>query len=103
MQQAQELGPDQRPRPGRGTPLVAFVQAIGLAAGDVQRLTLRAPDGSILADSPAAPLDRDKAQTILFVGKKAPAQGWPAGVYRADYSLVRAGRPVTTHVERIGL
>ena len=103
LAQAQELGAEQQPRPARDTPLVAFVQAIGLAGGDIQRLTLRAPDGSILADSDGAPLDRDKAQTILFVGRRPPARGWPAGVYRADYSLTRAGRALATHSERITL
>lgn len=83
------------PRPTRGGPaLVAFVQAIGLQGGDIQRLTLAAPDGSVLADNRAAPLDRDKAQWVIFTGKKRPAAGWPAGRYSAHYVVMRAGRPV---------
>ena len=41
-----------------------------------------------------APLDRSKAQWLVFVGKRAPPGGWPAGVYRADYSVLRNGQVV---------
>ncbi len=102
MQAAREDGAVQQPRPSRDAPvLVAFVQAIGLQGGDVQRLTLRAPDGIVLADSRGAPLDRDKAEWVSFTGKKRPSTGWPAGRYTADYSLTRGGRTVIS--ERIAL
>ena len=91
----QERGADQSPRPSRAAPaLVAFVQAIGLQGGDLQRLAIRAPDGSRIADNRAAPLDRDKAQWLIFVGKKRPAAGWPAGRYSAHYVVIRGGRAV---------
>lgn len=92
MAAVQDAGATPMPRPGRTTPLVAFAQAIGLESGDVQRIVLRAPDGTVLADNKAAPLDRDKAQVVLFAGKKAPAGGWPRGRYRSEYSVTRAGR-----------
>jgi hypothetical protein len=92
MAAVQESGASQRPRPDRTTPLVAFAQAIGLEAGDVQRIVLRGPDGAILADNRAAPLERDKAQVVLFAGKKAPIGGWPAGQYRSEYNVIRAGK-----------
>ncbi|WP_253201080.1 M23 family metallopeptidase [Sphingomonas quercus] len=92
MAQAQELGAAQQPAPGRTSPLVAFVQAIGLEGGDVQRLVVTGPDGQTLADNRAQPLDRAKAQTILFAGKRAPAAGWPGGRYRARYSVIRQGK-----------
>lgn len=103
MAQAQADGAAQRPRPGRATPLVAFVQAIGLERGDVQRLTLFAADGTVLADNKAAPLDRDKAQVLLFAGKKAPAGGWPAGAYRAEYGVTRGGAVAVRGSARIAL
>lgn len=86
-------GADQRPRPSRNAPaLVAFAQAIGLRAGDLQRLTLVAPDGSVLGDNRAAPLDRDKAEWMIFAGSKRPAAGWAAGVYAARYTVMRRGK-----------
>jgi hypothetical protein len=72
--------------------LVAFVRAIGLKTGDVQRLSLQAPDGRPIADQTATPLDRDKAQVMLFVGRKRPDAGWPAGTYRASYTVTQNGR-----------
>jgi hypothetical protein len=71
--------------------LVAFVRAIGLKKGDVQRLTLTAPDGSTLAENAANPLDADKAQAMLFVGKRRSLPGWAPGTYRATYEVDRGG------------
>jgi hypothetical protein len=92
MAAAQENGANQTPRPTRNSPLVAFAQAIGLQGGDVQHIVLRGPDGAVIAENEAAPLDRDKAQVILFAGKKAPGAGWPAGTYRSEYQVMRSGR-----------
>jgi murein DD-endopeptidase MepM/ murein hydrolase activator NlpD len=81
--------------PTRQSPaLVAWVQAIGLEAGDVRRLTLVAPDGSIVADGTEPPLDRDKAQVIQFAGRKMRGPGWTPGTYRARFIVTRASRPV---------
>jgi hypothetical protein len=77
--------------------LVAYVRAIGLKAGDVQRLTLTAPDGTVLAENEAPPLDRDKAQWMMFAGLRRPAAGWRPGLYRAAYSVERAGKPALRH------
>lgn len=94
MAAVQENGAAQ-PRPTRTAPaLVAFVQAIGLKGGDVQKLVLTAPDGSVLAENRAAPLDRDKAQWLSFTGKKRRGAEWPAGRYQAHYTVVRAGKAV---------
>lgn len=104
MRDVQEQGADQQPRPGRNTPVVAFVQAIGLARGDVQRLILIGPDGRALADNKAPPLDHDKAQQLLFAGRgRPPAGGWPTGEYRAFYSVTRNGRTILTHSADIRL
>lgn len=95
MAQVQATGADQ-PQPTRGTPLVTFVQSIGLAAGDVEHLVLHAPGGAIVAEN-GDTLDHDKAQTLLYAGRKMPPGGWPAGTYRAEYSVVRGGRTVITN------
>jgi len=74
--------------------LVAWVRSIGLKNADVQELMLTAPDGETLLDHRARPLVRNEAQSLLFAGKKRPASGWPAGVYRATYRVLVAGAPV---------
>jgi murein DD-endopeptidase MepM/ murein hydrolase activator NlpD len=104
MEDVQENGADLQPRPGRTTPIVAFVQAIGLERGDVQRLILIGPDGNAMADNRAEPLDHDKAQQLLFAGRgRVPPGGWPAGEYRAAYSVTRNGKIVLTNIAKIRL
>lgn len=103
MADIQERGANQ-PVPGRTKPLVTFVQAIGLQAGDVQRLVLTGPGGEVLADAKSPPLDHDKAQHSMFTGRgHAPAAGWPAGEYRATYNVTRNGRIVLTHIATVAL
>jgi hypothetical protein len=73
--------------------LVAFVRAIELEGGDEVELTLKGPDGAVLATD-RKPLDRDKAQHLLFIGKKRPPGGWPPGTYVADCVVYRGGAAV---------
>jgi len=83
--------------------LVAYVRAIGLEAGDVQALSLKAPSGEELAVSRLPPLDRAKAQYMMFVGKKRPAAGWASGAYVATYTVLRDGEVAITRSWRLGL
>lgn len=76
--------------------LVAFVRAISLRQGDVQELTVLAPDGAVLATQRTAPLPSNKAQWMLFAGKKRPPGGFAPGRYSAKYVIIRAGKPVLT-------
>ena len=71
--------------------LVAYVRAIGLEAGDAPVLVLTGPGGERLAESSLPPLDRAKAQHVLYIGKKRPAQGWKPGTYEAHYRVQRSG------------
>ena len=104
MDEAQATGADQSPRPTRtGPALVAFVQAIGLKQGDVQKLAILGPDAHAIVSEAAAPLDHDKAQTILSVGKRTPAGGWAAGVYQANYAVRRDGVDIIARTFRITL
>ncbi len=92
--QVQESGDAQQPAPSRAAPaLVGYVFAIGLQKGDLQRLVITAPDGTVVGDNRAAPLDRDKAQWLLFAGRKRPAEGWTPGRYQARYVVMRGGKP----------
>jgi hypothetical protein len=74
--------------------LVAFVRAIGLKAGDVQRLSVKSPDGQLIVDKTEEPLDRNKAQTMIFAGQRRPPEGWPKGSYRAIYGVLHGGQVV---------
>lgn len=74
--------------------LIAYVRAINLQAGDVQSLSVVDPTGGVLVQNTLAPLDRAKAQYLLYVGKRTPAEGWPSGRYTASYVVTRAGKPV---------
>jgi hypothetical protein len=104
MGEVQENGTDQQPHVDRSAPaLVAFVQALGLEKGDIQRLRVSGPGAVVIADERAAPLDHDKAQTIFNVGRRRPAQGWAPGVYQADYSVRRDGVDVIVRSFRITL
>jgi hypothetical protein len=74
--------------------LVAFVRAIGLKADDEQRLIVTAPTGEIVTSNAAQPLDRAKAQFMLFTGKRRPPAGWSKGTYRAHYAVTHDGKIV---------
>jgi len=74
--------------------IVAFVRSIGLKAGDLQQLSIRAPDGRVLVEHVADRLERHQAQSLLFAGKERPAGGWPAGLYSASYRVVFEGQLV---------
>jgi hypothetical protein len=90
----QAIENDELAAPTRESPLVAYVRAIGAKAGDIQRLAIAGPDGRIVAENSAKPLDRDKAQVMVFAGKKPPAGGWPQGIYRAMYTITAGGNVV---------
>ena len=96
-------GGDRLPGPSRDGALVAFfVSAFGVRAGDIQDIRLVGPDGIVLAKaSPKA--KEDLAIAFHLIGSKMPAGGWPAGLYRGEYELIRQvegqAKPVA-HAER---
>ena len=73
--------------------LLAFVRAIGLRKGDVQRIVLNGPHGEIVEHA-APPLDQNKDQALYEVGRKKPALGWEPGEYKATYTVTRDGKAV---------
>jgi murein DD-endopeptidase MepM/ murein hydrolase activator NlpD len=92
--EAVESGAAERNPPTTTSPaLVAYVRAIGLKGGDVQILTLFDADGKPVAQNKAPPLDRNKAQWMMFAGLKQPAGGFRPGLYRAIYRVERDGKP----------
>jgi hypothetical protein len=90
-----EDGKADRELPSADAPtIVAFVRTIGLKVGDVQWFSLRDPAGHIIAENRAAPLENNKAQVMLFAGRKRPASGWDQGTYKAMYVVKRDGQVV---------
>ncbi len=74
--------------------LVFYGLAIGLEAGDVQRVTITAPDGSVFVEEDVEPMDRPKAQYFVFAGRKRHEEPWPAGTWHGRYVVTRDGREV---------
>jgi len=102
--EAIESGTAEQDIPATTSPaLVAYVRAIGLKGGDVQTLTVFDADGKPLARNEAPPLDRDKAQWMMFAGIKQPAGGFRPGLYRAIYRVERDGKPAIEQAFGIAL
>jgi hypothetical protein len=83
--------------------LVVYARAIGLKVGDEQELTLTAPDGTVLATQRIEPLASNKAHAHMFVGKRRPAAGWPAGSYTARFRVWSRGQVVLEQAFRTTL
>lgn len=66
--------------------LIAWVTVMGPRTGDRLGLTLRGPDGQVLATE-AVRQARDQAQVTLFAGARRPAAGWAPGRYGLEAAL----------------
>ena len=73
--------------------VLAYVRAITLRQGDVQRIVLTGPNGPLL-DHSEPPLPSNKDQVYMGVGRKRPASGWPPGRYAGTYTVTREGKVV---------
>jgi murein DD-endopeptidase MepM/ murein hydrolase activator NlpD len=90
-----ENGEPERTPPSVDAPaIVAFIRAIGLKTGDEQLLTLNDPAGRLIAENRLPALETNKAQYVLFAGRKRPSLGWDRGTYTATYVVQRNGRSV---------
>lgn len=83
--------------------LVAYVRAINLQGGDIQKLVIKTPDGAVLTEATQPALERAKAQYMFFTGKRTPAGGWKPGTYVATYSVQRDGTVVITQAFTVTL
>jgi len=75
-------------------PLVAYGLAVNLRQGDQIRVSLGGAKGEIV-HSLSAPLVKNKAQRLIFAGKKPPVGGWPKGAYVSQLSVLRAGQEIS--------
>lgn len=74
--------------------LVAYVRWMGLDKGDQLHIILRAPDGSVLAETAPSPLEKSRALEMRYVGRKRPSEGWSKGTYAAEAWVSRDGRRI---------
>lgn len=84
---------DMTPTP-QSPALVFYGRAIGIETGDVQRIVITAPDGSVFSESEVDPVDRPKAQYFAFTGRKLRDDTWPAGTWTGRYAVIRHGKEV---------
>jgi hypothetical protein len=81
--------------------LVIWSYNFGTRAGDILRLALTGPQGTVIAEDIA--LDRNQALNFRAIGKKRRTTPWPAGSYEGTATLLRDGKPLETRQGRITL
>jgi murein DD-endopeptidase MepM/ murein hydrolase activator NlpD len=86
----------------RAPVLLFWALASGPRSGDVLRVRLYGPDGALVAEGTRTQ-PRDQAQAWTFAGRRTPPAGWPAGTYRGEARLERAGRVISTRSETLAL
>ena len=70
--------------------VIFWAEAFGLRAGDRQVIELRGPAGEVLVRNESL-VESNKAVWFSFAGKRRTQARWPPGVYRARYTIMRAG------------
>jgi murein DD-endopeptidase MepM/ murein hydrolase activator NlpD len=93
----------KRDRPtatGRSTPLILWADVLGARPGDVQRFEIRGPDGVVVIDQTTV-IGTGGLSWLAYAGRKAPAAGWPRGLYRGRYELKRSGAVVDVREGRL--
>ena len=81
--------------PADGPALVVWLYGFGAQTGDQIKTRITGPDGLSFAHD--AEMKKSQALFFQFFGRKTPASGWPAGRYRAQVEILRAG-PVVAHI-----
>ena len=79
--------------------LVLSGHAFHTKAGDVMRITITGPQGTVIAK--AVQLEKDRAQLFRAIGKKRPAGGWPTGSYFGQVILERADRVLAVRLTQV--
>lgn len=83
-------------------PLVLWGAMLGMAPGDKLHLRITGPDGAEIVSRDTV-LDRNQAWRVEAAGRKAQPGGWPAGLYRGEIRLERAGLAPMTRSAAIEL
>jgi hypothetical protein len=82
--------------PGPQSPgFVFYARLINLRKDDSLRIMVKGPGDFELAKN--APLDRDKAQFVTFMGKKLTTERWAAGRYQGQIEVMRGDKIIGRH------
>ena len=75
--------------------LLFWANVVDIRKGDRQKITIRRPDGGLLAEN-SQTIEKPKVNWLSYIGKKRPQGGWPTGSYTAVYILTRDEKPIIT-------
>jgi murein DD-endopeptidase MepM/ murein hydrolase activator NlpD len=79
--------------PARRAPaLILWVDMFGIDPGDRIALRIVGPDGAVVLDE-ATVSNRRQIRRFVYGGKRTPAGGWPAGIYRGEIAIKRGEAP----------
>ncbi len=83
-------------------PVLVYVgTAFGVRIGDQVQLRIFDPSGGIFVENTLS-VDKNQAQRMTLIGKKLGNKpGWPVGVYRGEYRLVRDGKVLVEAVRTV--
>ena len=68
--------------------LIFYASAWGLQEGDTQTMAILDPDGKVFVEKTEA-VERNRATTSRWIGRRLRGQAWPAGTYRGIYRVER--------------
>lgn len=85
----------------RAPALVIWGYSFGTRQGDILRLTLTGPEGTVITDD--VEMTKPQAQSFRAIGKKRRTQPWPAGAYSGSVALIRNGLTLEKRVAEIVL
>jgi murein DD-endopeptidase MepM/ murein hydrolase activator NlpD len=88
---------DIEPLTATSSGFVLYGRFINLKKGDRVNFTALGPSGEMFDES-TAPLDRDKATFVAFIGKRRGKDPWPNGRYDGRVALVRDGGVIATNI-----
>ncbi|MBA3939759.1 MAG: M23 family peptidase [Sphingopyxis sp.] len=77
------------------SPLILWVDALGIQPGDRQEFSIAGPDGNIL-HSQSSPVATGGLSWFAYSGKRAPAPGWPKGRYVGRYKVQRGSATIVS-------
>jgi murein DD-endopeptidase MepM/ murein hydrolase activator NlpD len=68
--------------------IVFWVELFGVHQDDRESVRVTGPDGRVMVER-SGKLPKRYAVAFRFLGKKRPGHGWPRGLYRGEYRLLR--------------
>ena len=83
------MGAYDHPPSRTGKALVMWAEAFHVQKNDRFLVAIDGPGGTKIAHQASPPIPRDQARRFVFIGKRTPPEGWPAGEYQGTVQLVR--------------